>query len=84
MAKARLLAALVAGVALAAPTTADALFSRHQNHPWCAAFNDSIRDCSYLTIAQCRAAISGVGGLCEVNLFYRGPEPRRRRAKRKR
>jgi hypothetical protein len=84
MSKAQVLAALIAGLAVAAPPAAHALFSRHQDQPWCAAFNDSIRDCGYLTIAQCRAAISGVGGLCELNPFYRGSAAQLRRYDRRR
>ncbi len=41
------------------------------------------RNCGFDTYEQCRAAVSGVGGYCEPNLFYQGnpvpPAPARRR-----
>ncbi len=46
------------------------------------------RNCWFVTLEQCRAAVSGVGGTCTINPFYDGrpivtPEdtvrPRRRR-----
>ena len=33
------------------------------------------RNCGFMTLEQCRAAISGTGGFCEPNPFYKGPEP---------
>jgi hypothetical protein len=46
-------------------------------YPWCAEYWDGrggSGDCGFLTIEQCRAAVSGVGGFCEPNQFY---NPRR-------
>lgn len=34
-------------------------------------------NCYFMTLQQCRAAISGVGGFCRPNTFYTGPERRR-------
>jgi hypothetical protein len=31
-------------------------------------------NCGFVTIEQCRATISGIGGSCEPNQFYTGPE----------
>jgi len=33
-----------------------------------------IRNCGFVTIDQCRAAVSGVGGYCEPIPFYTGPD----------
>jgi hypothetical protein len=60
---------------------------------WCAEYAGGKRggstSCYFHTIEQCRAAVSGVGGFCRVNLFYDGlpvrtPEdgPPRRRSSR--
>ena len=40
------------------------------------------RNCGFMTLEQCRAALAGAGGTCEPNPFYKGPEsvsPRRHR-----
>ena len=57
---------------------------------WCAQYGrkSGATNCYFVTLAQCRAAISGNGGFCTPNGFYDGrpvttPEdyvPRRRRA----
>ncbi len=45
---------------------------------WCAHFHNSrgggefANECYYVTLKQCRDAISGVGGTCEPNPFYDG------------
>ena len=42
---------------------------------WCAIYSagdDSFENCYFLTIEQCRAAVSGVGGFCRPNNFYDG------------
>lgn len=36
------------------------------SHHWCANYNNGSRNCGFFTIEQCRAAISGVGGNCQV------------------
>jgi Protein of unknown function (DUF3551) len=70
-------AALLAVFIVAAPDGADAFrLWQHQNQPWCAEMHNGLNDCGYRTLAQCRATISGVGGLCQPNLFYYAPEPR--------
>ena len=30
------------------------------------------RNCGFVTLEQCRAAVSGVGGYCNINPFYDG------------
>ena len=54
---------------------------------WCAQYGgkDGATNCYFMTIEQCRAAVSGTGGFCTPNGFYTGPdEPRRRSSHRRR
>lgn len=63
------LATSVAGVS-ALPTASHA-----DPYRWCAIyglFEGSAENCYFMTIEQCRAAVSGVGGFCRPNLFYDG------------
>jgi len=53
---------LVAGPAAADP------------YKWCAAYRNGSNNCGFTTIEQCRASVSGVGGFCEPNQFYTGPD----------
>jgi hypothetical protein len=50
--------------------------------PWCANLktgrNDMARNCGFANLQQCEATVSGIGGYCERNPFYRGEPPRRR------
>lgn len=44
---------------------------------WCAVYaggetGSGGSNCYFLTLEQCRAAISGMGGFCEPNQFYDG------------
>ena len=44
--------------------------------PWCAYYGSlgmGATNCGFATQAQCRAAISGVGGFCQTNPRYRPP-----------
>lgn len=48
---------------------------------WCAQYGGLVggpTNCYFMTLRQCHAAISGVGGFCRPNPFYTGGEPRRR------
>jgi len=51
---------------------------------WCATYGArGARNCGFVTLEQCRATVSGIGGSCSENLFYTGPEqtvrPKRKR-----
>ena len=52
-------------------------------YPWCAVYGGrggGATNCGFSTIEQCRATVSGIGGSCEPNQFYRPPSrkpPRR-------
>jgi len=43
---------------------------------WCAVFGSfgggGVESCWYLTIEQCRAAVSGIGGFCKESAWYDG------------
>jgi hypothetical protein len=81
--------ALATGLALlaaaaAAPAQADP-------YRWCAQyghFRSSTSNCGFVTLEQCRATISGIGGSCVPNPFYDGvpfgePRPAKRGKKKK-
>jgi len=47
-----------------------------QQAPYCAQFSDGTSpNCSFATLQQCNASISGVGGVCNLNpaATYQGP-----------
>jgi hypothetical protein len=56
--------------------------ARADPYRWCADYSGNglggSRNCYFLTLQQCRATVSGVGGTCTPNPFYTGPagEPR--------
>jgi hypothetical protein len=43
-----------------------------QEYPWCAYYDQegTVTNCGFVTIEQCRATVSGVGGYCGENPFY--------------
>ncbi|MBN9051656.1 MAG: DUF3551 domain-containing protein [Rhizobiales bacterium] len=42
---------------------------------WCAQYGqEGGRNCGFITLQQCLDTVSGVGGGCERNMFYTGPE----------
>jgi hypothetical protein len=64
----------------AGPATADP-------YRWCAVYggrDGGGTNCGFITLEQCRATVSGMGGHCAVNQFYTGPgdKPVRRARKR--
>jgi len=63
--------ALLSAGAMARPAHADP-------YKWCAEYGGfrggGGTNCYFVTLQQCRAAISGVGGFCRPNTFYTGPE----------
>ncbi|MGH6727830.1 MAG: DUF3551 domain-containing protein [Pseudolabrys sp.] len=76
----------LAAVGLSAPSAATAEpYKWHDPYKWCAQYGGRMnaRNCGFVTLEQCREAISGNGGVCEENLFYSGPEePRVKRTRR--
>ena len=66
---------------IVSPATADP-------YKWCAVYGNGFggSNCGFVTLEQCRETISGMGGFCEPNQFYTGPEkaPAKRTHKRHR
>ena len=69
-------AIVTAGALSAAPRGAEA---GGPGYPWCAHYPTGLNECNFYTWQQCRAAISGNGGLCSPNLRFRGELPPQRR-----
>ena len=66
------LAALALATVLA-PAPARAYDMPYDPYPWCAVYGGDAggaSNCGFLTIEQCRATVSGIGGFCEPNQFY--------------
>jgi hypothetical protein len=65
-------------MAALAPSAARAYEKPYDPYPWCAEYwgdrGGGGTNCGFLTLEQCRAAVSGVGGYCEPNQFY-NPHP---------
>ena len=64
------LAAVIAALTFA-PATASAQ-AGYRLYPYCAYYNvkGGASNCYFSSLAQCQAAIRGVGGYCDVNPFY--------------
>ncbi len=78
------IAALAVPAALAA-MPAHAYDMPYDPYPWCAVYGGDAggaSNCGFLTIEQCRATVSGIGGSCEPNQFY-NPHPAARARKHK-
>jgi Protein of unknown function (DUF3551) len=61
-------------IAFSSVTTAPA--RAEIEYPWCAEYGmsgDLGKNCGFSTIEQCRATVSGIGGSCVPNQFYKGP-----------
>jgi hypothetical protein len=73
---------MVAGVL--APSSAPAYEMPYDPYPWCAVYSGDGgggTNCGFLTIEQCRATVSGIGGFCAPNQFD-NPRPAARGRKR--
>lgn len=46
-------------------------------YPWCAYFNGrgGYTNCYFSTLEQCRLAVSGAGGTCNINTWYEAYGP---------
>jgi hypothetical protein len=75
-------------IAVVATLIASSLIDDAKADPyrWCAEYGGGGRgggtNCYFMTIDQCRAAISGNGGFCRPNNFYTGSDRPRRRSSR--
>jgi hypothetical protein len=69
----------------ALPALLTATPSQADPYKWCAIYGGGLtapKNCGFVTLAQCRETVSGVGGYCEPNPFYTGPERKSRRGER--
>jgi hypothetical protein len=64
-------------LAVTATALASCSIAGAQEYPWCARYADDNggTNCGFSTLEQCRAALSGNGGICDANLFYTPPSP---------
>jgi len=72
------LAVVLGAIALSASVSAATAQTKYDPYPWCAEYGagrggDVGTNCYFMTLDQCRAAISGNGGFCRRNTFYTGP-----------
>jgi hypothetical protein len=56
-------------------------------YKWCAQYGGGQfgggRNCGFVTLEQCMATVSGIGGYCEPNQFYTGPQPQDRKPRKR-
>lgn len=72
----RLLTATIMAVVVVVLTPAAGSADPYQ---WCAVYGGDAggaSNCGFVTIEQCRATVSGIGGFCNPNPFYTGPAER--------
>lgn len=70
----RLLFIVAALAAMPAPSHADP-------YAWCAQYPERAgggRNCGFVSLRQCQATLSGIGGFCEQNPRYTDGRPARR------
>jgi Protein of unknown function (DUF3551) len=82
MRNATLVLAILLTLVASGMTPAQAL-EKFDPYPWCAVYGGrggGGTNCGFLTLAQCRATVSGIGGSCEPNQFY-NPRPSKRSRK---
>jgi hypothetical protein len=64
----------LAGLAMFIPSAGHA-----DPYKWCAQYSGrggGGRNCGFVTFQQCLDTVRGIGGFCEPNTFYTGPERR--------
>ena len=52
-------------------TAAIASNAQAQTYPWCAYYSKGCTSCSFVTREQCMADVSGIGGFCQENDWYK-------------
>jgi hypothetical protein len=78
----KLIAGTFAAATLAAVIAAPSPAHAGVEYPWCAGYSErsvGATNCGFVTLAQCRATVSGVGGGCYENPAYVPAEPRQKR-----
>jgi Protein of unknown function (DUF3551) len=46
-------------------------YAEAQTYPWCALYTKDSASCSFVTLEQCMADVSGIGGFCQKNDWYK-------------
>jgi hypothetical protein len=67
-----ILAALIVPATLASASAQGQPFP-YDPYPWCAVYggrSGGASNCGFLTLQQCMATVSGIGGSCQPNQFY--------------
>ena len=72
----------ILGLAAIASLAASAFVGTATADPykWCAVYGGragGATNCGFVTLAQCQATVSGIGGYCSRNQYYTGPAERR-------
>jgi hypothetical protein len=71
---------ILAIAAAATVSTAAHAQKPYDPYRWCAVYGGrggGATNCGFITLAQCRATVSGIGGFCEPNQFYNPGKPRK-------
>ena len=60
---------------IVAATTAVGTRVEAQNYPWCAILDtgDAANNCGFVSREQCMATVSGIGGFCQQDDWYKPP-----------
>jgi hypothetical protein len=79
---------LAVATMLAAPVLLMPKAGHAEPYKWCAVYSGGrgggARNCGFVSWEQCMQTVRGMGGFCEINLFYTGPEERPVKHRRKR
>ena len=74
--------AMILAIAIvAAVSTLGGRAQAERYYPWCAWYDDWTSNCGFVTLRQCMATVSGVGGICKPNPYgapFREPRGRPR------
>ncbi len=70
---------LVAGVFVFAAMAQMGGTAQAREYPWCARYDWTTSNCGFVSLNQCLATVSGIGGRCEPNPRFAYGEPRRKR-----
>jgi hypothetical protein len=65
---------LVSGILAA--TCATGMRAEAQTYPWCSIYSGSMggsSNCGFSTYQQCMENVSGIGGFCQLNDWYKPP-----------
>jgi uncharacterized protein DUF3551 len=72
-------------IAVISPERGHSYDMPYDPYPWCAFYSgdgSGGTNCGFLTLEQCRATVSGIGGFCGPNQFYNPQRPAARPRKR--